>query len=156
VRGNAIMGVAGQDGVRGAELLQVEPRGPADRAGLKPGDVIVGIDKTVIRTYDGLIGVIRGYQPGDKIKVSRRRGQEVKVLDLTLGRRGGATATPGGIERPFLTSLGGQVENVQERQGPDGQEYGGVYRSEDGGDTWKRINSLNPRPMYFSQIRVDP
>jgi len=57
---------------------------------------------------------------------------------------------------PFTSGLGGQRENVQEQQGPAGHEYGGVYRSDDGGETWKRINSLNPRPMYFSEIRVDP
>jgi Ca2+-binding EF-hand superfamily protein len=45
---------------------------------------------------------------------------------------------------------------MQDQQGPDGHEYGGVYRSADGGDTWERINSVNPRPMYYSQIRVDP
>ena len=33
---------------------------------------------------------------------------------------------------------------------------GGVYRSNDRGATWTRQNSLNPRPMYYSQIRVDP
>jgi photosystem II stability/assembly factor-like uncharacterized protein len=33
---------------------------------------------------------------------------------------------------------------------------GGVFRSEDRGETWTRVNSLNPRPMYFSQIRIDP
>jgi photosystem II stability/assembly factor-like uncharacterized protein len=33
---------------------------------------------------------------------------------------------------------------------------GGVFRSEDKGETWSKVNSLNPRPMYFSQIRVDP
>jgi photosystem II stability/assembly factor-like uncharacterized protein len=33
---------------------------------------------------------------------------------------------------------------------------GGVFRSDDGGETWKRMNPLNPRPFYFSQIRVDP
>jgi photosystem II stability/assembly factor-like uncharacterized protein len=33
---------------------------------------------------------------------------------------------------------------------------GGVFRSEDGGDTWKRISDLDPRPFYFSQIRIDP
>ena len=32
----------------------------------------------------------------------------------------------------------------------------GVYRSSDGGDTWEQLNDFNPRPMYFSQIRVDP
>ena len=28
--------------------------------------------------------------------------------------------------------------------------------SKDSGQTWKRVNSLNPRPFYFSNIRVDP
>src|SRR4051794_40188964 len=32
----------------------------------------------------------------------------------------------------------------------------GVYRSADGGDTWEAWSSLNPRPMYYSQIRTDP
>lgn len=34
--------------------------------------------------------------------------------------------------------------------------HGGIYRSTDGGDTWERINELDPRPMYYSQIRIDP
>lgn len=33
---------------------------------------------------------------------------------------------------------------------------GGIFRSEDAGATWKRVNDLNPRPFYFSQIRIDP
>src|SRR5439155_14974223 len=33
---------------------------------------------------------------------------------------------------------------------------GGVFRSEDGGETWKRASDLDPRPFYFSQIRIDP
>ncbi len=32
----------------------------------------------------------------------------------------------------------------------------GVYRSTDRGDTWTQLGSLNPRPMYYSQIRIDP
>jgi photosystem II stability/assembly factor-like uncharacterized protein len=32
----------------------------------------------------------------------------------------------------------------------------GVYRSDDAGLTWRKTSDLNPRPMYFSQIRVDP
>lgn len=33
---------------------------------------------------------------------------------------------------------------------------GGVFRSEDGGASWARTSRLNPRPFYFSQIRIAP
>jgi photosystem II stability/assembly factor-like uncharacterized protein len=33
---------------------------------------------------------------------------------------------------------------------------GGVFRSEDKGATWMKMSSENPRPSYFSQIRIDP
>jgi photosystem II stability/assembly factor-like uncharacterized protein len=36
------------------------------------------------------------------------------------------------------------------------ETLGGVYRSEDKGETWTRMSDTNPRPSYFSQIRVDP
>jgi photosystem II stability/assembly factor-like uncharacterized protein len=32
----------------------------------------------------------------------------------------------------------------------------GLYRSDDAGATWRKVNNENPRPMYFSQVRVDP
>ena len=32
----------------------------------------------------------------------------------------------------------------------------GIFRSDDGGATWRKVNGTNPRPMYFSQIRIDP
>ncbi len=32
----------------------------------------------------------------------------------------------------------------------------GLYRSDDAGVTWRKVNNANPRPMYFSQINIDP
>ena len=32
----------------------------------------------------------------------------------------------------------------------------GLWRSDDAGATWRKVNSANPRPMYFSQLRIDP
>ena len=37
-----------------------------------------------------------------------------------------------------------------------GQRRGGIYRSEDRGETWRHMGDWNPRPAYSSQIRVDP
>jgi photosystem II stability/assembly factor-like uncharacterized protein len=33
---------------------------------------------------------------------------------------------------------------------------GGVFRSEDRGDNWRKVSELDSRPMYYSQIRIDP
>ncbi|MGA9770523.1 MAG: hypothetical protein WBV94_15905 [Blastocatellia bacterium] len=33
---------------------------------------------------------------------------------------------------------------------------GGTFRSEDRGETWRRMSDTNHRPMYYSQIRIDP
>jgi photosystem II stability/assembly factor-like uncharacterized protein len=35
-------------------------------------------------------------------------------------------------------------------------KYGGVFRSDDGGETWKQMSKKAPRGFYFGQIRVDP
>ncbi len=32
----------------------------------------------------------------------------------------------------------------------------GVYRTDDAGANWRKLSDTNPRPMYFSQIRIDP
>jgi photosystem II stability/assembly factor-like uncharacterized protein len=40
--------------------------------------------------------------------------------------------------------------------GGGGTSQSGLYRSDDGGATWRRVNATNPRPMYFSQVRIDP
>ncbi len=35
-------------------------------------------------------------------------------------------------------------------------EGGGVFRSTDRGETWVKVNDLNPRPMYYSKLFIDP
>ena len=35
-------------------------------------------------------------------------------------------------------------------------EDGGIFRSEDRGESWTKVNDLNQRPMYYSQLRIDP
>jgi photosystem II stability/assembly factor-like uncharacterized protein len=36
------------------------------------------------------------------------------------------------------------------------EKESGVYRSDNAGQSWRKVSSVNPRPMYFSQIRIDP
>lgn len=51
-----------------------------------------------------------------------------------------------------VQSAEGGTSNIEDVR----SKMGGVFRSEDGGDTWTRMSPLDPRPFYFSQIRVDP
>jgi photosystem II stability/assembly factor-like uncharacterized protein len=52
----------------------------------------------------------------------------------------------------IVQSNEGGTQNIDELV----SRRGGVFRTDDGGETWRRTNPLNPRPFYFSQIRVDP
>ena len=47
-----------------------------------------------------------------------------------------------------------ESKNSGSTQSPAGN--GGLYRSDNGGDTWTFQSDTNPRPMYFSQVRIDP
>ncbi|HVL14407.1 MAG TPA: hypothetical protein VM529_17680, partial [Gemmata sp.] len=98
----------------------------------------------------------------DKVKLQVKRGEKLEDVELVYGERQqpkggfGGGGGGGGFGGPGGATYGGQAPNVQARQGPNSHEYGGVYKSTDGGESWTRVNSLNPRPMYFSQVRVDP
>ncbi|GGZ09962.1 protease [Streptomyces olivaceoviridis] len=67
----------------------VETGGPADKAGLKPGDVITKLDDHVIDSGPTLIGEIWTHKPGDKVTVTYKRGGQEHTVELTLGSRVG-------------------------------------------------------------------
>ena len=139
---------------------------PAAKAGLKIGDVLLAIDGKPVTSSAEYQERLGDLSAGDKLKLKLGRGADKLDVELAVTERPTRGRGPGGgrggsefgpdATHPFSSGLGGQRENIQDRQGPDGAQYGGVFKSTDGGESWTRINSLNPRPMYFSQIRVDP
>ncbi len=144
----------GEDASNGVRVERIFEGGESEKAGLQAGDIIQKIDKTEVKTFQQVVELFRAHNPGDKVTVKVLRDKESKELSLTVVRR-----PPQGQvnpRRPYSYWYGGQRENVQDQQGPKSFEYGGLYKSTDGGESWTRINSVNPRPMYFSQVRVDP
>jgi S1-C subfamily serine protease/photosystem II stability/assembly factor-like uncharacterized protein len=155
-QGGAGLGLRGEEEKDGFKVTQVTAEGAAEKAGVKVGDIIKSIDKNEVKNQRELAEQLRDHKPGDKVKLIVLRDKEMKELEANLQARQGGPGQPRNPTRPYSFFYGGQVENVQDRQGPDSFQYGGVYKSTDGGETWTRVNSLNPRPMYFSQVRVDP
>ncbi|MFE5037683.1 S1C family serine protease [Streptomyces sp. NPDC056683] len=86
-----------EDGTSGAQITDsgsggaaaVESGGPADKAGLKPGDVITKLDDSVIDSGPTLIGEIWTHKPGDKVEITYKRGGSEHTVTVTLGSRVG-------------------------------------------------------------------
>ncbi|MEZ6018214.1 MAG: PDZ domain-containing protein [Planctomycetota bacterium] len=157
----AWLGVQLQNAEVGVKLGSLTEEGPALSSGLKEGDLVlrIGDDPIVARAdFDRLLYAKRA---GDEVTFEVVRDGKLERIVVKFGeapkpdadRFDDAGRPPDG---PFSSSLGGQRENIQDNQGPEGFEHGGVYKSTDHGDTWTRINSVNPRPMYYSEIRLDP
>ncbi len=74
-------------------------------------------------------------------------------LPTLTGRIGLAVAQskPGVVMAVVQSDEGGTSDLDQNHS-----RRGGIFRSEDDGATWTRVNALNPRPFYFSRIEVDP
>ncbi len=63
-----------------------------------------------------------------------------------------ASASKPGVVYAVVESEQGGTVGIDEVH----SRSGGVFRSDDGGAHWVRQSPLDPRPFYFSQIRVDP
>lgn len=71
----------------GVIIANIDRSGPAARAGLRPGDVVMAVDNTKIETAQGLIKAIAATPPGNSVKLAIRRGGQNLVVGVTVGRR---------------------------------------------------------------------
>jgi serine protease Do len=71
----------------GAIVESVEPGTGADAAGVRRGDIIVGLGDAQIESTGDLLGALRDYRPGDTVEVVVVRGDEEQTLNATLGQR---------------------------------------------------------------------
>ena len=70
---------------RGALIVDVTSNGPAVRAGLKPGDVIVRVDNKEVNVVASLSDVLLSKKPGDIVPVQVHRGNQQLTVNVELG-----------------------------------------------------------------------
>ena len=75
---------AGQGGVI---VISVEPDGPADRAGLLIGDVVIALDGVPVGDTDDVQAVLGSERVGKSLKASIIRGGELITVEIIVGER---------------------------------------------------------------------
>jgi serine protease Do len=68
----------------GALVTQVEPGGPAQKAGIRPGDVIVEFNGKPVEGNDQLVNQVVRTKPGTSVPVKVLRDREPKSLSVTV------------------------------------------------------------------------
>jgi hypothetical protein len=81
-----------KDPGRGVRVLVVRPGGPAERAGVRPQDLIVAAAGAQVRQLSDMVAVMDRASPGDSLAIEVLRGVSPRKLMVTLGRQPAAVA----------------------------------------------------------------
>lgn len=68
----------------GIQIADVVKGGPADKAGLRAGDIIYKVDDTLIQSFEDLSDIIDNSQVGDQLRVLANRNGEKITANVTL------------------------------------------------------------------------
>jgi hypothetical protein len=71
----------------GVKVAGVTPGSPAEKAGVKEGDVLLKVNGQDIANLQGFSGVLRGLAPGQTVKVVLSRGGTEQSVDVTVAER---------------------------------------------------------------------
>jgi len=72
---------------RGVLITQVERGSPADKAGMKPGDILLAVNDRPVADTTTMLNLIASLQPGQQAVVRLSRNQADTDLTVTIGRR---------------------------------------------------------------------
>jgi serine protease Do len=119
----------GLDRPRGALVSTVEPGGPADKAGVKPGDVILAVNGTNIERYGELSGRISNMRPGSDARLTvfragKQQDMDVKVAELNEQPQRAASRGAGGRGSDQAPRLGLSVRPLAPEEKQQAQTDG--------------------------------
>ena len=71
----------------GALIAGVLKDGPADKAGMKPGDIVVAVDNKVVNDSSVMLNLISAIPPGETGAITVVRSQVEKIVKIKVGKR---------------------------------------------------------------------
>jgi serine protease Do len=117
---------------RGAAVSSVEKDGPADKAGVEAGDIIVKVDGKPVDKSGDLPRIIGGMKPGSKATLQLFRRGGTKEISVSVGEFEAekptvkAAAEPGSSPQATKSAIGLTVSNLTEAQKKELRIRGGV------------------------------
>jgi aminopeptidase YwaD len=81
----------------GVRLADVRAGGPAEAAGVKAGDILVGLAGATVQNLYDMSFLLQDHKPGETVDVVVKRGAETLTLRATLGQRKGQGGPPPGV-----------------------------------------------------------
>jgi serine protease DegQ len=71
----------------GAIIAGVVRNGPADRAGVRPGDILLAVEGKIVKNTGDMLNLIAQLAPGAKAKLKLMRQNRESTVDVTVGKR---------------------------------------------------------------------
>ncbi len=108
----------GLDAPTGALIASVGEGQPADKAGVKQGDVVLEVNGVKVTDNNGLLRAIAGLAPNEKAKLTLWRNGKKVTRTVTLGQRGEKTMASMKPEAPkkAATVLGMSLKQVNDKE----------------------------------------
>ncbi|MGA1861597.1 Do family serine endopeptidase [Deferribacter thermophilus] len=112
----------GLDKNEGALIADVIKGDPADRAGIKAGDIVIAVDDEPVKDSRDLVMIIGKHNPGDKVVLTIIRDGKILKKSVVLGeRKDGQVAEGGGLREGKIV-----VNDLNENELKDYGINGGV------------------------------
>lgn len=86
-KAGAYIGVELDEDSRSCRIAKVDKDSPAEKAGLRPDDVVLRFGQDRIEDMEDLLTLIQERKPGDEVPIRIRRGKRVLDLKIVLGKR---------------------------------------------------------------------
>lgn len=135
-----------------AQITSISEGAPAEKAGLKEGDIIVAINGIALNDFNELRTTIANLPPGEKIELEIAREEGRKIVPVLLGKRSSFVADESGapeaatpFEKDAMATLGLEIESVTaanlERLGVKSEEkVAGVF-----------VSKVNPNSLAYRE-----
>lgn len=83
--GDPFIGMSFGRGAEGLRIRDLTSGGPAERAGLRPGDLIIRVDTAEVHTREEFRNIFERKKAGDSISITVKRGEEELTFDFEVG-----------------------------------------------------------------------